>query len=483
MRFLLCWFLSLAAVPVGAVPLPLDAVRTEFVRRVVASEASLNRVWPGFSLPKNGLLLHFKGTGSLLLAAEGARGGFRELDAADRRRLGAPAALKLAFKAGAPPPIATSFSIDHEVSGLRVFVLVYDDRMSVDDQVVFLHHEAFHKLQWDAFASGGAAPKTPTTDTPELAALRRIENRLLLLALNDPESWVERARDFIAVRRRRHSLSDASQAPAEDAVERREGVAEYAGQRAALPPSLDAASAGFVLAPKLAPAAFLIGLDAGAALYTSGAAQALLLDRMNAPWKPRVAAGASVFSLLEEAFPRPGDADRVLTEFGWRALTEREKIAAESRRIAATVLAAPASVPDGPTLVIRVWDVKIQGLSTSGGAPRRIPEGTLYPSLRAAELTGVKDFRATYRDTSLIQRSGKKPRPVRNGSIFPTEFASFLGKDAVTLELDGKRLESVPSSAAFRRLSLRSARAELESSRPGRISSDADGITVELEAR
>lgn len=484
MRRLLCWALSLAAVPAGAAPLPLNAVQTEFVRRVVASGPSLNAIWPGFSFPKSGLLLHFKGSGSLLLAAEGARAGFRELDAADRRRLDAPTTLKLAFKAGAPPPIATTFSVDQEVAGLRVFVLVFDDGMSIDDQVILLHHETFHKFQWDSFVSGAASPPTSKPDTPELAALRRIENRLLLLALTDPEGWVKRTRDFIAVRRRRYAQADPSLATAEDILERREGVAEYAGQRAALPPSIEAAAAGFVLSPKLALPAFESDPEGNAALYTSGAAQALLLDRLNAPWKPRVSAGASVFSLLEEAFPRPGDADRVLAEFGWPALVERERRAADSRRIAAASQAAPASVPDGPRLVIRVWDPKIDGLSTSGGSPRTVPEGTLYPSLRVAELTGVRDFRATYRDTSLIQRSGKEPREVSpNSRVYPTEFVSFLGEGPVTVEIDGKRLKSVPPATTFRRLSLRTARAELKSSRAGRISSTADGITVELDAR
>lgn len=474
----------------GASALPLNASERAFAAEVLASESRLASVWPGFTMPKDALLIHFPGRGSLLIGHPGQPPGFRALDDAERRLLGETGPRRLSGGDDRKPPITTTFSTDFDLGGVKTFVLVYDPGRELREQLSLLHHESFHQLQLRDFSHGAGARERHPAETPELVALRRVEAQLLLRAMGDPEGFIELTRSFIAVREERYSRAPAGTREWEDAFERHEGLAEYAGQRAALPPGIGPASAAAALAPNLSVPLFA-GSEAGREgtmyFYGTGAAQALLLDRLRAPWKERAAGGQGPFAALEDAFPvsdASSRAKRALAEAGWESLTAWERTRGGQTAQAGVETDVSFEAAAGLRLVLRSWETRgVNGLSTSGSPPRSIPGGTLYPSLSAAELSGIKGLHATFRDTSVLQRSGKDARPSgRMTAVYPTEFVAILGdKPDIELVLDGQRRNPPPNETAFSRLVLRTPKATVEARRPGRIHLKGSELSIELD--
>ncbi len=148
------------------------------------------------------------------------------------------------------------------------------------------------------------------------------------------------ARQLVAVRQLRLSLSDAVQA--EQAQEQRDGAAEHAAYRFALaagqtqlqswPDRLLAGHAG-ENAPEPGSGASPLGdyilLERPALI---GAALGLLLDAMALPWRRQMAQGATPFDILAAAFPvDAGERDALVAQakarFGYDELAARAEAA------------------------------------------------------------------------------------------------------------------------------------------------------------
>lgn len=264
-------------------------------------------IWPGFRPESIPVVYVLTGTGKLLLGWTGVLPeGFDELAGA----VGAGWAPTAA-------PGAASTSID--LGGRAAAQLVVDE---LEPAALFgsTVHEMFHAFQAGVsrddrrFGQGENSflvTRYPVFDPVNEAEIA-LEGRLLAAALDAEEGARARelAQQFVAVREARQRSRDAELAEFEIAAEMNEGLAQYAGIRAlrllAEEPSVDRSQEARVEAGRmLGDLDDLTGRRERSfrlRYYSSGGAQALLLDRLaGAGWKARlVESNFSLHDLLAE---------------------------------------------------------------------------------------------------------------------------------------------------------------------------------------
>lgn len=173
-----------------------------------------------------------------------------------------------------------------EIGGELTATILLDgfppDQTLVDVAAVAMH-EAFHVHQATHHPGWGANEAdlfTYPTTSEELLALRRMENAALREALTagdeaDAGCW---ARLALELRGDRHARMDSASVAYERRTEVHEGLAMYVEARAAERPAIE------VLPPELAPT------DVRNRALSTGAAQAVLLDRFAPGWRAALAA-------------------------------------------------------------------------------------------------------------------------------------------------------------------------------------------------
>ena len=291
-----------------AASVPGDSMLVSVASAVETSAPAVAAVWTGYWSPRPPLLLYRTGGPALLLTdAAPDSGDWRPV-----RNARLPASSRPAFAGGgALPGLVGNFDLAYEVGSLEAVAIPADD--SVPATLRTLYHEAFHRYQQEHFAATlGAAALTPLEEPPLDAAVigaAAFVGMAALDALRAPRSDApEIVRRYLAVRGARSAAAPVATTASELNVERKEGSAEYVGAYAtALAMGVDpdgtvATRAQGLLSVDLDAA---LGGDVHARnrmrLYGTGLAAAVLLDRLEIPWKQRLEEGASFYGLLAEA--------------------------------------------------------------------------------------------------------------------------------------------------------------------------------------
>jgi len=242
----------------------------------------------------------------------------------------------------------------------RKAMMSFDMRSyGLEDGIALIFHEAFHVFERDAARRGAkwrVENSMLVSQYPETSArnnaLFNIESQILHSAMHsaDKAAAKRKAREFIAVRKMRQGELDSQFVEFEKGLESNEGLAEYAGVKAVF-----AAIEAVVKKRAVIPFKNLdknnyianrferlrritrVGRNSRLRFYDTGAAQALLLDRLTPGWKKRVqATAAAIQDLVEEASVDSGDAlkqiaESALRQYGYEDVLKSEEEIAERK--------------------------------------------------------------------------------------------------------------------------------------------------------
>ena len=227
------------------------------------------------------------------------------------------------------PNFTAGYEKTYNLGGLSV-VAVRATR-TVEETITLLYHESFHAFQktW--------ARSSPDVDYGSIQGLRpahaasvEVERRVLRGALRSNEPIAPFAHQALAVRARRTSQASADFVLAERQAEQDEGLAKYVEARSvALALGKSAQTVIDDVGQQLAVPMRTFGGSPDERLirtraYATGAAMALLLDRLGINWKSR-AISEPLDRLLAEVVgaPDPHAADTAYRRYGYeRLLTE-----------------------------------------------------------------------------------------------------------------------------------------------------------------
>lgn len=472
--------------PAMAADLPAGPARS-FTSRVLDTRTRAKIVWPGFDLAP--LLINFPGTGTVLLDDSASPPGFV------RARSG------VSFKPGRFEMTSARFEVDVPLDGRSAFFFRYDEKAGDRSEAVLLIHEAFHKFQGTDWP-----PKRSAVDRSELSALAadkagriayavHIENAALFQALASPDRFLDEARTFVALRRKRLAEMDRSLSDALAELETREGCAEYVALLTAMKTPMGAGATATFLAPTLAGALFSFAdPDVVAAqrldpsVYGSGPAQMLILDRLKAPWKDRVARGETIFAVMLDAVSTDDEAGRVkraLARWGDAGL---ERALRNSRRDVASdpdELWASFSRSTQSRVLFRIWDAKASPALSFTGALKPLvgpQRSSLYAGIEEASLPALAGVSATFRWTWVRTGYGQEQKRVGRMEQYPVEVEVLAPEPALwRLRVDNKPLSLGATRRAFRTLEWASPHIDLIISRPGSIVQTEGRVIVEID--
>lgn len=478
-----CLFLCL---PAAAAELQTGPVRI-FTARVLDAWARARTVWPGFDLAP--LLLNFPRTGTVLLDDGAPPPDF------SRMRPG------MSFRPGHFALTAARFAVDVPLDERSAFFFRYDEKAGDRNETILLIHEAFHKFQgkkWPAKPAAierSALSALPADEAGRIAYAVHIENVALFQALASPESFLDEARTFVALRSKRLATMDRALSDALIELETREGCAEYVALLAALNTPMDAGARATFLAPALAGALFSFAdPDVAAAqqldpsVYGSGPAQLLILDRLRAPWKDRVARGESIFSVMLDAVSTDDESRRVKRAMArWgdpgleHALREpRPDIASDPDELWTNFSRSTQA-----RVLFKIWDANASPALTFSGSSQPLmgPErSSLYSGIAEASLPATPGISATFRWTSVRSGYGKEQKRVGRMDQHPVEVETLLPEPALgRLRADGKPFSPGATKRSFRTLEWTSPHIDLAISRPGSVVQAEGKVVVEID--
>lgn len=476
-------FLSLSAKAADVSTGPVAS----FTARVRDARARAKAVWPGFDLAP--LLISFPGGGTVFLDDAASPRGFARLDSG------------VSFKPGRFDLIAARFAVDVPFNGRSAFFFRFDEKAGDRSEAKLLVHEAFHKFQnnnWPArrgVVDRSSLASLPADEAGRIAYAAHIENVALFQALASPDRFLDEARTFVALRRRRLAAMDRSLSDALLELETSEGSAEYVALRSTLKSPLDAGASAIFLAPSLAGALFSFAdLDVGAAqrldpsVYGSGPAQMLILDRLRAPWKDRVARGETIFAVMLDAVSTDNEPQRVSRAFarwGDEGLERSLRVPLQNIGSDPDELWANFSRSTQSRVLIIIWDAKASpGLAFTGSAQPVIGpnRSSLYAAIEEASLAMLDGVSVTFRRTSVRSGSGSEQKRVGRMEQYPVEIEALLpSPEFRSLHVDGRPFSLGPTRKAFRKLEWNAPHVEIIISRPGSIVRIDGRVIVEVD--
>lgn len=486
MRLLLIVVFHFCRLPATAADLPAGPARS-FTARALDARTRAKLVWTGFDLEP--LLINFPGTGTVLLDDAALPSGF------------ALARPGVSFKPGRFDQTSARFAADVTLDGRSAFFFRYDEKAGDRSETILLIHEAFHKFQGKRWPT-----KRTEVDRSEFSALAaddagriayatHIENAALFHALASPEHFLDEARTFVALRRKRLAAMDRSLSQALMELETREGCAEYVALLAALKTPMDAGATSTFLAPTLAGA--LLGaaaLDVAAAqrldpsVYGSGPAQMLILDRLKAPWKDRVARGETIFAVMLDAISTDDEARRVklaLERWGDRGLERALRKPHRNVASAPEELWASFSRSTQSRVLFKIWDIHASPALLFAGSSQPLmgPERSrLYAGISEASLPAIEGISVTFRRTWVRSGRGQEQKRVGRMDQYPVEVEALFPEPALRrLRVDGKPFSPGATRRAFRTLEWTSPNIDLRISRPGSIVQTEGKVLVEID--
>lgn len=296
----------------SASPAAAPSIAEQSVAAVMTAPPATNAVWPGYSLPERDWAVQDE-TGVYLVTRSQPPASF-------------VARGRWYFRREPLPDFGAGFELQYPLGDLRIVAV--RAKPSVEQTVSLLYHEAFHEFQrgWEDPASV-VDYGTIGSFLPTQAASIEVERRILRDAIRAKGADPTLARRATAVRLLRSAGVTTEFIQAERRAERTEGLAAYVEARSVQlafrkSPSAAVEDIGEQLAVPMrtfggSPDERLIRTRG----YGTGAAIALLLDRLAGDWKRRVPA-EPLDALLAEAAgtPDPQTATEAHRRYGYDAL-------------------------------------------------------------------------------------------------------------------------------------------------------------------
>lgn len=314
------WLLMLGAPLVtqaqATTPKPPDTLLHAIAATASDSIGLTRGLWNGFAVPSQFLVCRASGEtvvvgeastlARLGVATDSTRGGAGFLPAAPDRL--ADVCFDLAFAVGSARLIA-----------VPVVGALYSITDSLTANVVQLYHEAFHAFQAAAFAPTRGSAYTALQEvrlpldlirSPVFDSLARVERHLFAEALRSIQPDTVRARlvQALAVRDARMQLVPPSLRQAEAHNERKEGSAQWVGYTATMrrlrrPPADVSALIAFDLEHTQSfargqPDDYFGNSYRQWHIYATGAALAVLLERLGVVWQAEIQEGATFDALV-----------------------------------------------------------------------------------------------------------------------------------------------------------------------------------------
>ena len=377
--------LVLGSVLSGAAP----SIGERTVAAILNAPAGTNGVWPGFSLPDRDWAVQDE-TGVYLVTKVRPPDSFIKRD-------------RWYFRHEPLPNFTADFQLDYRLGDLSLVAV--RAKRTVEQTAALLYHESFHAFQHTWTSSPPHVDYGSIQEfLPAHAAGIEVERRVLRDAIRSNGPIETLAQQALAVRARRASQVTADFVQAERQAERTEGLAAYVEARSiALAFGKSARTVVDDISLRLAAPMRAFGGSPDERLirtraYGTGAAIALLLDRLGVDWKNR-AVSDSLDRLLAEAVggsdPQAVDAtyrrygyDKLLTESpaSWGALEVMSESAFDRLGAYRLVLDLPAGAKMG-------WNLATMATS-DGGMHRPAPRILLLPM--------VKRFTANHDGVSVV---------------------------------------------------------------------------------
>ncbi|MFZ5828115.1 MAG: hypothetical protein ACOY94_27740 [Bacillota bacterium] len=323
--------------------LPADVQQAVLLAHQTAADRTL---WPGWRFEQTPLVLYGGGEGFLIGHPSPPAGYTADGEVAGRPLYRGPALPEMAAN--------TAQVIAGHLSALAKLPAERLEDEAVARYARLLLHEGFHVFQqtslpdcgWNGSRMLAAMAVYPENDPPN-NALAIVENDLLAAALDgDPDGPAA----FLAVRHHRHRRLERrglrEVAGYEKYVEYNEGTPTYVEHRAGLPVA--------ALKERLALCNRGGKWASYQRYYYSGAALALLLDRLSPGWPERFAAGGkSLQTLLESSVVGElPPVSKVLQARGFTPVLEEEERAELARR--ERVAALLAELREGPGQMVQI---------------------------------------------------------------------------------------------------------------------------------
>ena len=281
-------------------------------------------IWPGYNPLSKPIALHIKGLGSYIVGAKTLPKNCFQIKGFSR-----PVYF---FRNKAADTIHSLFTDSYNTAEAgNVFLYNYANRDILPAELIIVH-ETFHKFQYSAFKNlpSDSSPivkgksflseykysfqliwqwwkqfrfsekaNMPLKPDIDDIAIAYVENKLLAQALLDKENYKTFAAEFARARDYRRKKLSPRRLKHELKQEKLEGTAEYVGWKSLAehfsPMIAENKQIGMLLSPQYHAS--------GSRFYYPGVAQGFLLDRLGVQWKIRVQRGEDIFSIMKESFP------------------------------------------------------------------------------------------------------------------------------------------------------------------------------------
>ena len=291
---------------------------------------------------------------------------------------------------GTLPPDQPIYNGAMEWAGRRWTMLGWPLTAARYDGTRLLTHELFHRIQ-PSIGLPMSNPDNAHLDEEIGRVWLRLEWRALQAALAaSGQARVRAVSDALAFRAYRHARIPGARV-SETALELNEGLAEYTGVMAAIPP---AARVGWALKVlDSGDAAAVDGTVVRNFAYTSGPAYGLLLDEAAPGWRVRLRPASDLGAMLAAAYhisPDTTDAGvrRRLGPYAGEVVIQQE--AERSVRRAAVLAGYRKRFFDGPTLTLTGTDKFNYSFDPNGVVPFG-DAGTIYLGMNVTDAWGALD--------------------------------------------------------------------------------------------
>lgn len=246
------------------------------------SDGSAVKLWPGFKLLAEPILVYFEEDGqSLLVGHPKPPAGFAAV----------PGAAPAHYSASFPMQLNGSFDTEHPIGGILTNVFILPRAYNTSKELAFMAHEVFHTYQHKKFRANRAQYCDAGAEPLALMFMENYIAAKMLLFPGDDEL----IREFLTIRRRKYEL--APDCKNEDLLELTEGTARYVEMRSLGVNSAGPAGAGDSLRQIREYANAPDGVRHARA-YNNGAALCFALESRFPGWQKEIESGRAQWEVL-----------------------------------------------------------------------------------------------------------------------------------------------------------------------------------------
>lgn len=467
--------------------MPVNRLNTALIDKVIETNSHLGELWPGFTIPP--VLFYFRDEQvQVLFNANFTPTGFTAITHGRE---------KLYYRKTNMAAPNDHFAFSYNFQGKKVTLWNIYGFADIKSETDILFHESFHIYQDNRFIIKNRVSAPPAALSTETIAAYYLEDMLIKTALlTSGSERQETMRDFVCFRQSRYKNERSAVTGYEEYKETIEGTAQYVGLKSTIQPGLNAADAAAILIYPAMEERAMSGMFAYAQrneprFYDTGAAQMLMLDSINTPWKQRLEKGESIFSVVKDYFPGNNCGSRIRamrTQYDWESLV---KIAGENTvtaNIQDTAIATNlAENPAGRKLAIQAPpDVFSAHPPQSYGPTIKLAENKTLYTFADLDVPETNKFRLQVKNMPLTCAQSTETFKVKNSTVYATVYeVTFSADSSLTLTLDGKSTTEQTigqKQIPFKSIEIKNARIALRAMRGGTIQQTGNILRVAFDA-